>query len=110
MVFEGATLTQMGEIFGKALEVAKTGDKSRCQKFFTSYVEWIVAENACSIEEATNIARGNLGYFAGYYSGDVYTLINSAYGAVHPVFGMNPFKVSPEDAYRRGLEEGKRTA
>ena len=103
MVFEGNTLNTMGEIFNKALEIAKTGDGDRCQKFLTTYVCYIVAENGCSVEEATSIAKSNFGYFAGYYSSDVYETINKAYGAVHPIFGQNPFDVSPEDAFRMGL-------
>ena len=108
MVFENITLTTIGDIFNKALEIANTGDNERCQAYLTTYVCYIVSENSCTIEEATRIAKDNLGYFAGYYSSDVYETINKAYGAVHPVFGMNPFDVSPEEAYRKGLEYGNR--
>jgi hypothetical protein len=108
MVFESNTLNTAGDIFDKALEIAKTGDSDRCQKFLTTYVSYIISENGCAIEEATRIAKNNLGYFAGYYNSEVYETINKAYGAVHPVFGQNPFNVSPEDAYRMGLEHGKR--
>ena len=104
MVFEGKTLKTMGEIFNTALDVAKTGDGVRCQAFLTSYVEYIVSESKNNDAEAERIAKSNLGYFAGYYSSEVYETINKAYGAVHPVFGGNPFEVSPEEAYRKGLE------
>ena len=104
MVFEGKTLETMGEKFNTALEIAETGDADRCQAFLTSYVEYIVSESNINVAEAENIAKSNLGYFAGYYSSEVYETINKAYGAVHPVFGSNPFEVSPEEAYRKGLE------
>lgn len=104
MVFEGKTLETMGEIFNTALDVAKTGNSDRCQEFLTSYVEYIVSESNLNVAEAENIAKSNLGYFAGYYSSEVYETINKAYGAVHPVFGKNPFEVSPEEAYKKGLE------
>lgn len=104
MVFEGKTLETMGEIFNTALDVAKTGNSDRCQEFLTSYVEYIVSESNLNVAEAENIAKSNLGYFAGYYSSGVYETINKAYGAVHPVFGKNPFEVSPEEAYKKGLE------
>ena len=108
MEFEGKTLKTMGEIFNTALDVAKTGDGDRCQAFLTSYVEYIVSESNRNVAEAENIAKSNLGYFAGYYSSEVYETINKAYGAVHPVFGGNPFEVSPEEAYRKGLEAGRK--
>ena len=104
MVFEGKTLETMGEIFNTALDVAETGDGDRCQAFLTSYVEYIVSESNNNVAEAENIAKSNLGYFAGYYNSEVYETINKAYGAVHPVFGGNPFEVSPEEAYKWGLE------
>ena len=104
MEFEGKTLKTMGEIFNTALDVAKTGDSDRCQAFLTSYVEYIVSESNHNVAEAENIAKSNLGYFAGYYSSEVYETINKAYGAVHPVFGGNPFELSIEDVYKWGLE------
>ena len=108
MVFEGKTLETMGEIFNTALDVAETGDGDRCQAFLTSYVEYIVSESNNNVAEAENIAKSNLGYFAGYYNSEVYETINKAYGAVHPVFGCNPFDLSPEEVYRKGLEAGRK--
>lgn len=104
MIFEGKTLETMGEIFNAALDVAKTGNGDRCQAFLTSYVEYIVSESNHNVDEAENIAKSNLGYFAGYYNSEVYETINKAYGAVHPVFGGNPFDLPPEEVYKWGLE------
>lgn len=104
MVFEETTLTTMGEIFDKALEVAKSGDGDRCQTFLTTYANWISEVNGCCKDSAIDIAKKNFGYFAGYYNSEVYETINKAYGAVHPVFGGNPFDISAEEVYRWGLE------
>lgn len=108
MVFEGKTLETMGEIFNTALDIANTADSDRCQAFLTSCIEYIMSKNNCNIAEAERIAKSNLGYFAGYYNNSVYETINKAYGAVHPVFGRNPFEVTPEEAYRNGLEAGRK--
>lgn len=91
MVFEETTLTLMYDIFNKALEVAKSGDSDRCQTFFTAYVNWISEVNGCCKDSAINIAKGNLGYFAGYYDKDVSDTIYKAYGAIHPILGRFPF-------------------
>ena len=108
MVFEGKTLETMGEIFNTALDVAKTGNSDRCQTFLTAYANWISEVNGCCKDSAIDIAKNNLGYFAGYYTRDVYNAINMAYGAVHPIFGKNPFDVSPEEAYELGLSRNKK--
>lgn len=105
MEFEGTNLPNMGSVFDKALEIAETCDGDRCQNFLTAYANWIIEVNGhYNIEEATEIAKSNLGYFAGYYSSEVYETINKAYSAVHPVFGRNPFEVSSEEAYSKALE------
>lgn len=104
------SLKTMGKIFDKAVQVAKRESKERQEEFFTAYVEWILEDNDdCeTFEEALSIAKSNFGYFAGYYTSEIYELINKTYGGVHPVFGKNPFNVSPADAYKRGLETGKK--
>ena len=103
MVFEDTQLTTIGEIFNKALEIAKTGDKERCQLLLKSYAECISSKNNISVDEAVNIAKSNLGYFAGYYDRETYNIIHNMYNAIHPIFKGNPFDVTPEDAYNLGL-------
>lgn len=103
MIFENTQLTTIGEIFNKALEIAKNGDKKHCQLFLKSYAEYISSKNNISIDEAVNIAKSNLGYFAGYYDRETYDIINSMYNAIHPIFKGNPFDVTPDDAYHLGL-------
>ncbi len=94
MNFEDTQLTTVGEIFNKALEIAKTGDKERCQLFLKSYSEYISSKNNISIDKAIDIAKANFGYFAGYYDRETYDIINNMYNAIHPVFKSNPFDVT----------------
>ena len=109
MVFENKKYETMGEIFDLANSLAKEGIKSKCDQFLNAYVTSILDlnESVTNYEEALNIARSNLGYFAGYYDRKTYDRINKAYGAIHPVFKTNPFDIAPEEAYRIGLEMGK---
>lgn len=93
MNFEDIQLITVGDIFNKALEIAKTGDKERCQLFLKSYAEYISSKNNISIDKATDNAKANLGYFAGYYDRETYDIINSMYNAIHPVFKSNPFLI-----------------
>ena len=109
MVFENKKYKTMMEIFYLANALAKEGIKYKCDKFLNAYATYILDENesVTNYEEALNIARSNLGYFAGYYDRKTYDRINKAYGAIHPVFKTNPFDIAPEEAYRIGLEMGK---
>lgn len=105
MVFENKNCKTMGETFELADSLAKEGDKSKCEQFLKEYAKFIIEENekATTYEEALNIAKSNLGYFAGYYDRETYDRINEAYGAVHPVFKTNPFDIDPEEAYKTGV-------
>ena len=50
----------------------KIQDKSVAKKYLEDYSVWILdkSENQISKEEATDIAKSNLGYWSGYYSQD----------------------------------------
>ena len=108
MVYNGIELATMGELFNKALAIAKSGNSSECSNFLKAYAENIYTENSRdkvpTMEDAYKCAKSNLGYFSGYYDSETYELINKAYNAIHPIFGGNPFNVSPEDAYQMGKE------
>lgn len=109
MVFENKKYETMEEIFFLAHALAKEGIKYKCDQFLNAYATYILDANksVTNYEEALNIARSNLGYFAGYYDRKTYDRINKAYGAIHPVLKTNPFDIAPEEAYRIGLEMGK---
>ncbi len=96
------------QIFDEALRVAKEGTKELQEEFLSGYAKYINEDNpkeAPTYEDALKIAKSNFGYFAGYYDNETYRIINEAYQAVHPVFGCNPFDISPEDAFKKGQEQ-----
>ena len=57
--------------------------------------------------EAEEIAKSNFGYFAGYYDEETCAIIYDTYQCSHPIFGDKPFDVSPEEAFKKGMEIGK---
>ena len=97
-----------GEVFNKALELAKE-NKNEAQEFFKQYIQLILEDNdeVNTIEEAERIAKSNFGYFAGYYNQKVCDIIYETYQCSHPIFGDKPFDVSPEEAFKKGLERGR---
>ena len=100
--FNGKTF---GAIFECALNLANE-DKEKAQDFFKQYVLFIFKNNdkVKSLEEAEQIAKSNLGYFAGYYDEEVCDIIYKTYQCTHPIFGDKPFDVTPEEAFNKGLE------
>lgn len=105
MIWENKELKTIGEIFDTALNLAKT-DNYKAGVFYNAYVDWVRNANGCSHEEAENIVKSNLGYFAGYYDKHTCDLIYDVYCTEHPIFGKKPFGISPEDAFKAGLEAG----
>jgi hypothetical protein len=105
MIWQNKELKTVGEIFDTALNLAKT-DKRKAGAFFNACVDYVRDANGCSREEAEKIVKGNFGYYSGYYNKEVSDIIYSTYCCEHPIFGKHPFDVSPEDAYRAGLEAG----
>lgn len=106
MLFENKKYETMGEIFSLANYLAKEGVKSKCEHFLIAYASSILDENqsVTNYEDALNIAKSNLGYFAGYFNSTTYECVNKTYGAIHPVFKTNPFNIAPEEIYRISLE------
>jgi len=107
MNYRGKELNTIREVFDEALRLAKT-DKDEAQDFFYQYVNHISFVNKYSWDKSIEIAKSNLGYFAGYYNQEVCDIIYKTYQCSHPIFGNKPFSVNPEEAYRKGLEIGSK--
>lgn len=93
MKYRGKEYNTMGEVFNLALKLAKESPEEEAKKFFYEYVNYISIVNHFSWDKSIECAKHNLGYFAGYYNGETYDIINKTYGAQHPVFGCNPFNI-----------------
>ena len=109
MEYKGKKLNTIGEVFKVAINLAKT-DKEEARHFFKEYIEHIYKDNdeVNSLERATEVAKSNFGYFAGYYNQEVCDIIYETYQCSHPIFGDKPFSVSAGDAYKKGLEIGSK--
>lgn len=94
MVYKNNHLISMGQVFNMALSLAKT-DYDEAQNFFKEYIKYIYEDNKnISLEKAEEIAKRNLGYFAGYFDSDICNIIYKTYECSHPIFGDNPFGVN----------------
>lgn len=106
MKYRGKEYNTMGEVFDLALKLAKESPEEEAKEFFYEYVNYISIVNHYSWDKSIESARHNLGYFAGYYNREIYNIISKVYEAQHPIFGYNPFDVSPKDAFNKGMEIG----
>lgn len=109
MIYEGKELNTIMEVFDEALRCAKT-DKNKASDFFKAYVESIlnVNDEVNTYAEAEEIAKSNLGYFAGYCNREICDIIYKTYQCSHPIFGDKPYDVSPEEAFEKGMERASR--
>ena len=103
MIYKGKELNTIGEIFNTALELAHT-NKNDAQDFLFQYAKYIMEERGESFDWAVELAKNNLGYFAGYFPKEICDLIYDTYECIHPIFGRKPYDVSPEEAYKMGKE------
>ena len=103
MIYKGKEYKTMDSIFHLAWQLAKE-DKSEAQLWFKNYIDWIYQDNpkVNSIKEAERIAKSNLGYYAGYFNAEVCNIIYKTYDCCHPIFGNEPFNVSPKEAFELG--------
>lgn len=104
-----------GDIFNLARSMK---DPKERQIFITEYCAFIIETHkkdgqTITIDDARDILKSNLGYFAGYYGDDVRKEIEEMYGAEHPVFGSIIKEGPPSTTtafyagIRLGLQRGK---
>ena len=103
MICKGKELNTIGEIFNTALELAHT-NKNDAHDFLLQYAKYIMEEKGESFDWAVELAKNNLGYFAGYFSKEICDLIYNTYECFHPIFGRKPYDFTPEEAYEMGKE------
>ena len=101
MIFNEKELNTIGEIFNTALELART-NKNDAHDFFLQYAKYIMEEKGKSFDCAVELAKFNLGYFAGYFPKEICDLIYDTYECIHPIFGDKPYETSPEEAFSMG--------
>jgi hypothetical protein len=73
------------EILGQAIQIT---DQAEATQFLADYVKYIQSHlTPGSKENAEDIAKSNIGYFAGYCSNDVRKRVEKLFKCKHPIFG-----------------------
>jgi hypothetical protein len=86
-------------------------DQAEADAFFEALVEDAMAKSEQTREEAESIQRQNLGYFAGYGSNETRARVERLFKTAHPIFGSiaTAGPVSPEDAFKAGMDFAEKT-
>lgn len=98
--------------YGECLDPAmKITDEEDAKQYFIEYVKFIQKyldkEPRTDNKTAEEIAKINLGYYAGYYNDDVRKNVERLFLCEHPYFGkIENGKPTPESAFEMGKKLG----
>ena len=76
--------------YGECLDpIATITEQEDADQYFAAYVEYVKTFLSDSeISRAEEIARHNIGYFAGYYSQEVRDRVNKLFKTKHPILDL----------------------
>jgi hypothetical protein len=100
---ENKEVLTYGEALSPAMEITDEADAQQYLNDYIAYTQKHLDKNP-SDKTASEIARINLGYYAGYYSHDVRARVEKLFNCSHPVFGSIKEKgvPTPEEAFNAG--------
>jgi hypothetical protein len=84
---EGKPILTYGEALGPAMKITDSDDAAQYLAAYVAYLEPHVRRDRADGKTAAEIARINLGYYAGYYDSDTRERVERLFSCAHPVFG-----------------------
>lgn len=104
---EGKEKLTYGEALGTAMSIT---DPEDAKQYFEAYVDFMVKHSSIKKREAIEIAKSNLGYYAGYYDNETRERVERLFCCAHPVFGSIAANgaPTPEQAYDIGVKMGEK--
>jgi hypothetical protein len=95
----------IGEIYGPAMEIK---DATKAHEYFNAIIKHIMSHGKTQVE-ATDLAKQNLGYFAGYYNRTTRLRVERLFNCQHPIFGSaEEGEPTPQEAFEIGQKMGKK--
>lgn len=100
-----------GECLNPAMAITDEADAQQYLADYTAFIQRALDKEPRSDgKTAAEIARDNLGYYAGYYSADTRERVERLFKCAHPVFGSISRNGAPtaEEAFEAGKRMGAR--
>lgn len=115
---EGRDVLTIGEALRPAMQITDEADAAQYLADYTAYIQRAIETQRAYEEKphgdglsAEQIARTNIGYFAGYYDRETRERVGRLFACEHPVFGKAAVSVpTPEQAFEAGLLRGMQRA
>jgi hypothetical protein len=100
---------QPGATYADLLDpIFKITDEEEAKEYFNDYVKFLMEDPEVSEQRAIEIAKINIGYWAGYYSTDVRMRVERLFETEHPYLGKAKEKqYTPDEILQMGIEAGK---
>ena len=94
-------MISLGDKYDPAMKIT---DQAEADKYFEACVNHQVSFGQCTRQEAIDIERSNLGYFAGYYDNETRERVERLFKCQHPIFGpISEGSPTPEEAFEMGF-------
>jgi len=99
------------ECLGPAMEITDPEDARQYLQDYVAFTQKHLDQNPRTDGlTAEDIAKANLGYYAGYYSNETRERVERLFSCSHPVFGKITEHVpTPEEAFHSGINLMKHT-
>jgi hypothetical protein len=103
---ESKELLTYGEALNPAMEITDQNDADQYLRDYITYLEgWLKKEPRGDNMTAEEIAKTNLGYYAGYYDNETRRRVEKIFMCAHPIFGKIENHVpTNEEAFNLGLK------
>lgn len=88
----------IGDKYGPAMKIT---DPEEAKEYFEACVLHTMSFGK-SREEAEQIERSNIGYYAGYYDSEIASRVYELFNCKHPIFGDVKNWPTPEEAFEMG--------
>ena len=98
---QGLKVPSMAELIDHVLQITERGDAEEAAQFLTDYTDSLGPYRGA---EAERVARSNIGYVTGEMKPEVGARARELFGCPHPILGMAPADLTPEQAFNAGVE------
>lgn len=109
---EGKRSLTYGECLEPAMKINDRADAKQYLQAYIAYIQgWLDEEPRSDGMPAEQMAKSNLGYYAGYYDTETRLRVEELFECSHPIFGKASTGIPmPEEAFGMGRKIGQKAS